>query len=74
MADLHTCHNLFFDGKDEFAGASTEKNSIPAVFRATTFALAQVSAFILASIPLERHTDKNLQKATKLALKLFVKG
>ena len=78
MASLHTRCNLPFNGKDKLAEAFTERNSIPAVCRALTLAPAQALAPTpaLASTldPPERYIDEDLLTATKLALKLFIKG
>ena len=78
MAGLGTCYNPLLGGKDKLAGAPTEGNSTPAISRAPTPALAQAPASTpapaLALGPPGRYTDKDLQRATKLALKLFVKG
>ena len=77
MAGLYTRCNPPLGGKNELAGAPTKGNSTPAVFRAPTPALAQAPAPILALAstpdPQGRYTDKDLQRATKLALELFVK-
>ena len=58
-------------------GSGTSKPT-PAISRAPTPAPAQASAPIptpaSALGPPGRYTDKNLQRATKLALELFVKG
>ena len=61
-------------------GAPTNNNGTskptPAIFCASTLTPAQVSVPTptLALDLLGRYMDKNLQKATKLALELFVKG
>ena len=56
--------------------ASGTPNLISTVFCALTLAPAQTFALgtIPALSPLERYTNKDLQRASKLALKLFVKG
>ena len=76
MAKPRTRHNA--------GGAPTNDNDTPkptpAVSRALTPAPAQALAPTPAPVsssvpgPPGRYTDKNLQRATKLALKLFVKG
>ena len=72
MAGLCTCRNA--DGN--LINNSNISNLIPIV--SCTPICALVLAFISAPTPvlglLRRYLDKNLQKATKLALKLFVKG
>ena len=80
MAGPCTRRNPPFGGEDELAEAPTEGNSTPAISRAPTpapaQALAPTSAPTPASVPGPpgRYTDKNLQRTTKLALELFVKG
>ena len=78
MAGPRTYCNLLFSGKDKLTGALTKGNSTSAVSCAPTFALAQTHASTPtpASTPglLGRYTDKDLQKAIKLAIELFVKG
>ena len=82
MASLCTRRNPPFSGKDKLVGALTKGNSIPTVFRASTLALVQAPAPTLTSAsapasapgPLRRYIDKELQRATKLALELFIKG
>ena len=64
-------------GKDELARETlTESSGTPtptfAISRALTPTLAQVFALILG--PPSRYTDKDLQKAIKLPLGLFVQG
>ena len=76
MAGPHTRRNA--------GGASTDDSGTPkptpAVSRAPTPAPAQTLAPAQTSAPVsvlglsERYTNKTLQKATKLALELFVKG
>ena len=72
MAWPRTCRNA--------GGASTNNSGtpepIPAVFCAPTSAPAQALAPAPASVsgPLGRYMDEDLQRATKLALQLFVKG
>ena len=75
MASLRTYRNPFFCGKDKLAKAPTKEDSILAISHAPILALAQAFASAPASTlgPPERYIDKDLQKATKLALKLFVK-
>ena len=72
-------HNLFLPvGKDELTrnapGAPTKSSSIsillPAVFCVPTLAPAQAPAPGLPNL----YIDEDLQRATKLALELFVKG
>ena len=80
MAGLRTRRNPLFGSKNELARALTNGNSTSAIFYAPistptqalapTFASAAVSISGLSS----RYTDKDLQRATKLTLKLFVKG
>ena len=80
MAGPRNRRNPPLGGEDELAGAPTEGNSTPAVSRAPTpapaRALAPTPAPAPASVPGPpgRYTDKNLQRATKLALESFVKG
>ena len=78
MAGLRTRRNPPLGGKNEFAGAPNKRNSTPVVFCAPIPAPAQAPASTSApaSAPglLGRYMDKNLQRATKLALELFVKG
>ena len=82
MAGPRIRRNPLLGGEDELAGAPTKGNSIPAVSCASTPAPAQAPAPISAPAfapasapsPPERYTDEDLQRATKLALKLFVKG
>ena len=72
MAGPHTRRNT--------SGIPTNDSSIlvpiPAVSRVYTPAPAQTSTPAPASVPgpLGRYTNEDLQRATKLALKLFVKG
>ena len=72
MAGLRTRRSPLFGGKDEFAEASTEGNSTPAVSCAPNSAPAQAFALTLAPAPAsvpgppERYIDKDLQKAIKL--------
>lgn len=72
------CRNFLPFKKDKFAKNALEAliNSnytpIPAVFPAPTEALVLAQIFIL-NIP-GMYTDVDLQKTTKLAIKLFVKG
>ena len=68
MIGLRTRCNPPFGDKNKLAEALTKGNSTLAVFRA--FSPTPASAPGL----LWRYRDKDLQRATKLALKLFVKG
>lgn len=77
MLDLCVSYNPLFTGKDELVGGvSTNNNSTSTIFYAFTPALSQV--FAPAQVPTpapgpsSRYRDKNLQRAIKLALKLFV--
>ena len=78
MAGSRTHRNPSLGGKDELAGAPTKGNSTPAVSHASTpipaYAPAPTPAPASAPGPPERYTDKDLQRDTKLALELFVKG
>ena len=78
MAGPRTRCNPPLGDKDELAGALTEGNSTslpsPVVSQAQTPAPTQAPAPTPAPGPLERYTDKDLQRATKLALESFVKG
>ena len=78
MAGPRTRRNPPLGGKDELAGAPTEGNSTLAVSRAPNPAPAQAPAPTSAPAstpgPPGRYTDKDLQRATKLALKSFVKS
>ena len=78
MAGLRTRRNLLLSGKNKLAGAPTKGNSTPSpspvVSQAQTPAPAQAPAPTPAPGPPGRYTDEDLQRATKLALKLFVKG
>ena len=82
MAGPRTRRNPPLGGKDELAGAPTKGNSTPAVSCAPTPAPAQgpaptpAPASVPASAqgPPRRYMDEDLQRATKLALELFVKG
>ena len=82
MAGLRIRRNPPLSGKDELAGASIERNSTSSPFsvvsQASTPAPAQASILTPASaLPSGRpgrYTDKDLQKAIKLALESFVKG
>ena len=73
MAGLRTCRNPLFGGKNELAEIQTKEKSTLAIFRAPTFTLAQVSTPTPAPGLLERYTNKDLYRATKLTLELFVK-
>lgn len=73
MAGLRTCRNSAPVGKNELIGrVFTEGSNIftptPAIFCALTPAFAPTLG------PPGMYTDMNLQKAIRLALKLFVKG
>ena len=75
MAGPKTQCNLPPAGKDELAGGAPSKGSgtstpTSAAFRALTPALAPASALS----PPGKYTDKDLQRATKLALESFVWG
>ena len=72
MTGPRTRRNPLLGGKNELAGAPIEGNSTSAISCASIF--APILAPALASGPPKRYTDKNLQRATKLALELFVKG
>lgn len=79
MAGLYICRNSFPASKNKLAGrASTDSSSILVVSYTLTPTPSLVFAFVPAPVfalsPLSRYTDKNLQKTTKLALELFVKG
>ena len=78
MAGLYIRRNPPFAGKDELAGAFTNGNSMPIISRASIPAPAQAPAPILApALTLDlpgRYTDEDLQRATNLALELFVKS
>ena len=78
MAGPRTRRYPPLSGKDELGEAPTKGNSTFAVSRTPTPALAQAlaptSAPASAPSPPERYTDEDLQRATKLALELFVKG
>ena len=71
-----SCTNCSTD--KAFTNDSGTPDPTSAVSYALTPAPVQASAFTLALIftpsLLSRYMDKNLQRATKLALKLFVKG
>lgn len=74
MAGPRTCRNVILPaGKNEFAERAFTKSSdtffpTSATFRAFILVYAPVSG------PLSRYIDENLQRATKLALELFVQG
>ena len=73
MTGSHTRCNPSTGSKDELVSGAPIDNSgtpkpTPTVFYPLTLAPAS------ASDPPGRYTNKDLQKATKLALKLFVKG
>ena len=76
MTGLYTRRNPLLGGKNKLAEAPTEGNSTLAVSCALIPAPTQAPALTLASGPGPpgRYTDKDLQRVTKLALKLFVKG
>ena len=72
MTKSHICCNA---GKALIDNSGTSKLT-PTIFCAPTPAPPQAPAPAPASVlgPPGRYTDKDLQKATKLALELFVKG
>lgn len=75
MASPCICRNLHLAGKDQFTEqVFIDGSDIPVIFY--VFIPIPPQAPTPASAPgsLGRYTDENLQKATKLALKLFVKG
>lgn len=77
MAGSHICYNPACFGEDEIAkNISTKGNntltSFPAIFWAQTPAFAQVFASILGLLGM--NTDICLQRAIRLALKLFIQG
>lgn len=77
MTRLYTCCYLAFVGKDELAATACTEGSgtlspTPTVCSNPTFTPAQTPISALGL--LNMFTDMNLQKATKLALELFVKG
>lgn len=82
MASLYICRNILLSGKNKFAKNFSKdpikNNSIStfflAVSQAQTLVLAQNLASALDSSLLGIYTSVDLQKTTKLALKLFVKG
>ena len=87
MAGSHTCCNSLFKGKDELAGEAPTNGShtsTPAVSWAQTPALTEVPMPAQTLAPAQtpapapgppgRYTDKDLQRATKLALESFVQG
>ena len=74
MAGPRIRRNLFLGGKNKLARAFIKENSILAVFCSSTPAPAQALALTLAAGLLGRYTNKDLQRATKLALELFVKS
>ena len=76
IAGLRTCYNA---GGAPIDDSDTPKPTFAiscALTLTPTQTLVPTLAFAFASIlgPLRRYRDKNLQKATKLALELFVKG
>ena len=83
MIGLQTCRNPVPAGKDELTEKVLIKGSgtstfIPAVLYTPIPILPQVPALVQAlaltpGLP-SRYTDEDLQRATKLALKLFIKG
>lgn len=85
MAGLCTCYNSALVREDEFAGDVSNKGSNTyTFFLAQTSAPPQVSALAqdlastqaiapASSLP-DMYTNINLQRTTKLALILFVKG
>ena len=78
MAGPRTCRNAggapINDRNISVSKPAVSCTPTPAL--AQTLALAQAPAPVSASAPSSpgRYTDKDLQKATKLALELFVKG
>lgn len=77
MAGLYICRNPALIEEDKLVESIPTKGSnIPTLFLANF--CAQIPAFAQALTPalglLSRYTNVDLQKATKLALKLFVKG
>ena len=73
MAKPITCRNSTPIDKDELTGGTPTKgsgtpNPIPTAFKASTCACT----YVPTPGPSGRYTDKDLQKATKLALKSFV--
>ena len=81
MAGPQTRHNRFLTDKDEFTRraptkASSTPTPIPVVFCAPTPASTQALAPAQASVPGPPglYPDADLQRVTKLALELFVKG
>lgn len=76
MPGPHTHRHVLLDGKNEFARVCTKKNSTFLLslvfFRANTPTFAQTPTWVLGLPGMYIHID--LQKTTKLALKLFVQS
>ena len=81
MAGPHTCHsprrNSPSGGKDELAGglpgAPTKSNNTPTSSPPISWAQTPADAPTSTSAPpRSTYTDADLQKATKLALELFI--
>ena len=73
MAGPHTRRNLLSGDKDELAaGAPTDVSGTPVPTPAVSQAPTPAPAS--APDPPGRYTDEDLQRATKLASKLFVKA
>lgn len=70
MAGLHACYNLPLTGKNEFVKGASAKISTFILTLAALQALTPISAPILG--PLSMYIDENLQRATELALELFI--
>ena len=74
MAGLYIYYNPFFGGKNKLTEAFIKENStfshFSIVFWVKTLTLTQAYALSLS----KRYINKNLQKTTKLALELFIKG
>lgn len=72
MTGLQTCYNLASIGKDELAKrAHIKGNSTFTSASAQVPAPAQTPALALSLLGI--YTDVNLQRATKLVLKMFIK-
>lgn len=73
MARLNTRCNLLSIGKDKLVGKAPFKDSdISTLIFATSKAPTLVFTPVFALGLLGRYTDKDLQRATKLILELFV--
>lgn len=71
MTSLYICLNFTFVGKNELVEEThTKGNKILTPILAVSFAQTPTAAPGLPSL----YTDFDLQKATKFALELFVKG